>query len=202
MQQHLLQVAYYRQKRMLIPVWPRLQDPRRSLHEVFHSSRADCSGRRPLLWRPAQAPDPRAVPWQLCFSEVALFRMVPGKIKMPLFLPVKCSYFSKRVSWFIFFFLFLNATDFFFFNQCSRSCGGGEKTRESSCVNGFGHRLDDQQCQVLPRVMLGNCNEFPCPSWVTSEWSEVTLNTCQKNCCHVLLGKFTVQDCKSQMCLS
>ncbi|XP_057647833.1 A disintegrin and metalloproteinase with thrombospondin motifs 20 [Chionomys nivalis] len=64
-------------------------------------------------------------------------------------------------------------------SQCSRSCGGGEKTRESYCVNGFGHRLDDRQCQVLPRVMLGNCNEFPCPSWVTSEWSECPA-TCGK----------------------
>ncbi|KAK7817013.1 hypothetical protein U0070_014356 [Myodes glareolus] len=64
-------------------------------------------------------------------------------------------------------------------SQCSRSCGGGEKTRESYCVDGFGHRLGDRQCHVLPRVMLGNCNEFPCPSWVTSEWSECPA-TCGK----------------------
>ncbi|EGW14869.1 A disintegrin and metalloproteinase with thrombospondin motifs 20 [Cricetulus griseus] len=63
--------------------------------------------------------------------------------------------------------------------QCSRSCGGGEKTRESYCVNGFGHRLDERECQELPPVMLGNCNEFPCPSWATSEWSECPA-TCGK----------------------
>ncbi|XP_033619477.1 A disintegrin and metalloproteinase with thrombospondin motifs 20 isoform X5 [Fukomys damarensis] len=62
-------------------------------------------------------------------------------------------------------------------SQCSRSCGGGEKSRESYCVNNFGHRLADRECQELPRVMLENCNEFSCPIWVTSEWSEC-LVTC------------------------
>ncbi|XP_034372581.1 A disintegrin and metalloproteinase with thrombospondin motifs 20 isoform X1 [Arvicanthis niloticus] len=64
-------------------------------------------------------------------------------------------------------------------SQCSRSCGSGEKTRESYCVNGFGHRLAERECQELPRVVLGTCNEFPCPSWATSEWSECPV-TCGK----------------------
>ncbi|KAL1767546.1 A disintegrin and metalloproteinase with thrombospondin motifs 20 isoform X2, partial [Sigmodon hispidus] len=64
-------------------------------------------------------------------------------------------------------------------SQCSKSCGVGEKTRESYCVNGFGHRIDERECQEIPRVMLANCNEFPCPSWVTSEWSECPA-TCGK----------------------
>lgn len=103
---------------MLIPVWPRLQDPRRSLHEVFRSSRTGCSSGRPLLWWPAQAPGPRAVPWRLCFNEVAVFRMVPGKLETPLFSPIKCFYFPKKyifVKILIFFFLFLKATDFVLF---------------------------------------------------------------------------------------
>ncbi|XP_021098765.1 A disintegrin and metalloproteinase with thrombospondin motifs 20 isoform X2 [Heterocephalus glaber] len=64
-------------------------------------------------------------------------------------------------------------------SQCSRSCGGGEKSRESYCVNNFGHRLAERECQELPRVMLENCNEFSCPIWATSEWSEC-LVTCGK----------------------
>ncbi|XP_063110653.1 A disintegrin and metalloproteinase with thrombospondin motifs 20 isoform X1 [Cavia porcellus] len=64
-------------------------------------------------------------------------------------------------------------------SQCSRSCGGGEKTRESYCVNNFGHRVADRECQELPRVLLENCNEFSCPSWAISEWSEC-LVTCGK----------------------
>ncbi|GAB1299762.1 A disintegrin and metalloproteinase with thrombospondin motifs 20 [Apodemus speciosus] len=64
-------------------------------------------------------------------------------------------------------------------SQCSRSCGGGERTRESYCINGFGHRLAEGECRELPRAVLENCNEFPCPSWATSEWSECPV-TCGK----------------------
>lgn len=75
---------------------------------------------------------------------------------------------------------FLCVSTFFlfcFFNQCSRSCGGGERSRQSYCMNNFGHRLADRECQERPQGTIENCNEFPCPSWATSEWSEVTLNT-------------------------
>ncbi|XP_057347391.1 A disintegrin and metalloproteinase with thrombospondin motifs 20 isoform X3 [Manis pentadactyla] len=68
-------------------------------------------------------------------------------------------------------------------SQCSRSCGGGERSRESYCVNGLGHRLADRECQELPRVMREICNEFSCPIWATSEWSE----------CLVTCGKGTAQ---------
>ncbi|XP_060513873.2 A disintegrin and metalloproteinase with thrombospondin motifs 20 isoform X1 [Panthera onca] len=68
-------------------------------------------------------------------------------------------------------------------SQCSRSCGGGERSRESYCINNFGHRLANRECQELPRVTTENCNEFSCPSWATSEWSE----------CHVTCGKGTKQ---------
>ncbi|XP_008824822.1 A disintegrin and metalloproteinase with thrombospondin motifs 20 isoform X2 [Nannospalax galili] len=64
-------------------------------------------------------------------------------------------------------------------SQCSRSCGGGERTRESYCINNFGHRLAERECQALPRVILENCNRFSCPSWATSEWSECPV-TCGK----------------------
>uniref|UniRef100_A0A8C0P5N1 ADAM metallopeptidase with thrombospondin type 1 motif 20 n=1 Tax=Canis lupus familiaris TaxID=9615 RepID=A0A8C0P5N1_CANLF len=64
-------------------------------------------------------------------------------------------------------------------SQCSRSCGGGERSRESYCVNNFGHHVASRECQELPRVTTENCNEFSCPSWATSEWSEC-LVTCGK----------------------
>ncbi|XP_011366634.1 A disintegrin and metalloproteinase with thrombospondin motifs 20 [Pteropus vampyrus] len=64
-------------------------------------------------------------------------------------------------------------------SQCSRSCGGGERSRESYCINNFGHRLADRECQDLPQVTIENCNEFSCPSWAASEWSEC-LVTCGK----------------------
>ncbi|XP_063528717.1 A disintegrin and metalloproteinase with thrombospondin motifs 20 isoform X6 [Pongo pygmaeus] len=64
-------------------------------------------------------------------------------------------------------------------SQCSRSCGGGERSRESYCMNNFGHRLADNECQELSRVTRENCNEFSCPSWAASEWSKC-LVTCGK----------------------
>ncbi|XP_073078437.1 A disintegrin and metalloproteinase with thrombospondin motifs 20 isoform X4 [Manis javanica] len=64
-------------------------------------------------------------------------------------------------------------------SQCSRSCGGGERSRESFCVNGLGRHLADRECQELPRVMREICNEVSCPIWATSEWSEC-LVTCGK----------------------
>ncbi|KAF6117232.1 ADAM metallopeptidase with thrombospondin type 1 motif 20 [Phyllostomus discolor] len=64
-------------------------------------------------------------------------------------------------------------------SQCSRSCGGGERSRESYCMNNFGHRLADRECQERPQGTIENCNEFSCPSWATSEWSEC-LVTCGK----------------------
>ncbi|XP_019508609.1 PREDICTED: A disintegrin and metalloproteinase with thrombospondin motifs 20, partial [Hipposideros armiger] len=64
-------------------------------------------------------------------------------------------------------------------SQCSRSCGGGERSRDAYCINNFGHRLADRECQELPQVTIENCNEFSCPTWATSEWSEC-LVTCGK----------------------
>ncbi|XP_045143176.1 A disintegrin and metalloproteinase with thrombospondin motifs 20 [Echinops telfairi] len=60
---------------------------------------------------------------------------------------------------------------------CSRSCGRGERSRDSYCINHFGHRLADRECQALPRAIIESCNDFSCPSWATSEWSEC-LTTC------------------------
>lgn len=57
--------------------------------------------------------------------------------------------------------------------QCSRSCERGIRTREAFCLNNLGRHLPDRECQELPRVVTESCNEFLCPSWSASEWSEV-----------------------------
>ncbi|XP_058511803.1 A disintegrin and metalloproteinase with thrombospondin motifs 20 isoform X2 [Ochotona princeps] len=64
-------------------------------------------------------------------------------------------------------------------SQCSRSCGGGERTRESVCVDTAGHRLADRACRDLPRTTSERCAEVSCPRWATSEWSE-----CSATCGH------------------
>uniref|UniRef100_A0A8B9M7D3 Peptidase M12B domain-containing protein n=1 Tax=Accipiter nisus TaxID=211598 RepID=A0A8B9M7D3_9AVES len=58
-------------------------------------------------------------------------------------------------------------------SECSRSCERGVRTREAFCMNNLGRHLPDRECRELPRVVTQSCNEFLCPSWSVSEWSEV-----------------------------
>ncbi|XP_034983887.2 A disintegrin and metalloproteinase with thrombospondin motifs 20 isoform X1 [Zootoca vivipara] len=64
-------------------------------------------------------------------------------------------------------------------SECSRSCGRGARTREAFCMNNFGRRLADRECHKLPKIITESCNEFLCPSWTTSDWSECPV-TCGK----------------------
>ncbi|KAM6437992.1 A disintegrin and metalloproteinase with thrombospondin motifs 20 [Liasis olivaceus] len=64
-------------------------------------------------------------------------------------------------------------------SECSRSCGKGARTREAFCMNNFGRRLTDRECHGLPKIITQSCNEFLCPSWMASDWSECPV-TCGK----------------------
>ncbi|XP_053880611.1 A disintegrin and metalloproteinase with thrombospondin motifs 20 isoform X2 [Malaclemys terrapin pileata] len=68
-------------------------------------------------------------------------------------------------------------------SECSRSCERGIRTREAFCMNNFGRRLADRECHELPRILTQNCNEFLCPNWATSDWSECPV-TCGKGMRH------------------
>nr|XP_027312792.1 A disintegrin and metalloproteinase with thrombospondin motifs 20 isoform X5 [Anas platyrhynchos] len=68
-------------------------------------------------------------------------------------------------------------------SECSRSCERGVRTREAFCLNNLGRHLPDRECQELPRVVTQSCNEFLCPSWSVSEWSECPV-TCGKGMKH------------------
>uniref|UniRef100_A0A8D0GRT1 ADAM metallopeptidase with thrombospondin type 1 motif 20 n=1 Tax=Sphenodon punctatus TaxID=8508 RepID=A0A8D0GRT1_SPHPU len=68
-------------------------------------------------------------------------------------------------------------------SECSRSCERGIRTREAFCMNNFDRRLADRECHDLPRIATQSCNEFLCPNWATSEWSECPV-TCGKGMRH------------------
>ncbi|KAG8439752.1 hypothetical protein GDO86_005793, partial [Hymenochirus boettgeri] len=68
-------------------------------------------------------------------------------------------------------------------SQCTKSCGRGMQTREAFCMSNFLHRLSDSECKGHQKVISRNCNEFSCPVWYTSEWSEC-LVTCGKGTKH------------------
>ncbi|KAM8974414.1 A disintegrin and metalloproteinase with thrombospondin motifs 20 [Pelodytes ibericus] len=62
-------------------------------------------------------------------------------------------------------------------SQCSKTCERGMQVREAYCMNNFGRRLADQECNEHHKVVMQNCNEHACPVWSASEWSEC-LVTC------------------------
>lgn len=71
-------------------------------------------------------------------------------------------------------------------------------------MNNFGRRLADKECNEFPKIVTQECNEFLCPSWVTSDWSEVThmhlsfffhSGSSSVNTVH-LLGHVKMQDCQ------
>ncbi|XP_051651320.1 A disintegrin and metalloproteinase with thrombospondin motifs 20 isoform X1 [Manacus candei] len=68
-------------------------------------------------------------------------------------------------------------------SECSRSCARGVRTREAFCMNNLGRRLPDRECQELPKVVTQSCNEFLCPSWSVTDWSECPV-TCGKGIKH------------------
>ncbi|XP_072124224.1 A disintegrin and metalloproteinase with thrombospondin motifs 20-like isoform X1 [Mobula birostris] len=82
-------------------------------------------------------------------------------------------------------------------SQCSKSCGGGVRTREAYCMNNLGRHLVDRECNEHQSVTSQPCSEFPCPEWTASQWSEC-LVTCGKGTRHrqvsCLLNNEQLQD--------
>eukprot|EP00062_Callorhinchus_milii_P009908 gi/632954349/ref/XP_007892911.1/ PREDICTED: A disintegrin and metalloproteinase with thrombospondin motifs 20 [Callorhinchus milii] len=68
-------------------------------------------------------------------------------------------------------------------SQCSKTCERGVRTREAYCMNNLGRRLVDRECNKQQNVISQRCNEFSCPDWTASEWSEC-LVTCGKGTRH------------------
>ncbi|KAI4905651.1 hypothetical protein NFI96_011351 [Prochilodus magdalenae] len=68
-------------------------------------------------------------------------------------------------------------------SECSTSCGGGTRTRDSYCMNNLGRRLVERECSEFQRVVTEPCNDIPCPEWSVSEWTECMV-TCGKGVRH------------------
>ncbi|XP_078504179.1 A disintegrin and metalloproteinase with thrombospondin motifs 20 [Lissotriton helveticus] len=64
-------------------------------------------------------------------------------------------------------------------SKCSRTCGTGMKSRDAYCMNNFGQRVADGECNEHQKISKQNCNDLSCPEWTTSDWSEC-LVTCGK----------------------
>ncbi|XP_031421068.1 A disintegrin and metalloproteinase with thrombospondin motifs 20 [Clupea harengus] len=65
--------------------------------------------------------------------------------------------------------------------ECTQTCGGGRRTRLVVCQRPNGHRLNDQNCDVLDKPPdVEPCNHQPCPgsaSWHRRPWKPCSV-TC------------------------
>ena len=55
--------------------------------------------------------------------------------------------------------------------ECSKTCGGGTRNKQSSCKTSYGKQVDDSKCSgTKPLAKLEVCNTQDCP--LPSEWRE------------------------------
>ncbi|CAI4221397.1 unnamed protein product [Auanema sp. JU1783] len=60
---------------------------------------------------------------------------------------------------------------------CSVTCGSGVSTRNASCLDDRGRRIDETLCGLQTEKLMRNCVQHPCPRWVYGHWSE-----CSRSC--------------------
>ncbi|KRT81997.1 hypothetical protein AMK59_4945, partial [Oryctes borbonicus] len=62
-------------------------------------------------------------------------------------------------------------------SQCSKSCGGGTKTRTAICVDDRNNTIDESHCYSKKKYIEHTCNNKRCPTWTYADWT-----TCSKPC--------------------
>jgi len=67
------------------------------------------------------------------------------------------------------------------YGECSKTCGGGTKTRTVVCQNAQGATVPDSNCPTPKPATSAPCNESPCPPDPTYDWA-VTPGMCSKQC--------------------
>lgn len=70
--------------------------------------------------------------------------------------------------------VFMPTDTHLFVLQCSKSCGGGTRRRGAVCRKAGEAGGDESKCSQRDKLAIQPCNEFLCPQWKTSDWSEVS----------------------------
>lgn len=67
------------------------------------------------------------------------------------------------------------------YGDCSKTCGGGTKTRAVICQNQNGSNVADSLCPQPKPATSASCNNDDCPPQITYAW-QVTPGLCSKEC--------------------
>ena len=70
---------------------------------------------------------------------------------------------------------------YFYYTQCSATCGSGAQYREAKCVDMTGAIMADGDCDPDAQVLAQSCNNEPCPIWVAGSWTGVSNNSNSNN---------------------
>ncbi|KAL9972526.1 hypothetical protein ACROYT_G018849 [Oculina patagonica] len=65
-------------------------------------------------------------------------------------------------------------------DECSVSCGGGQRNRKTYCAGEDKRKVDDSLCEDAPPAAWKDCNVEPCPShfkWHVGDWAD-----CSRTC--------------------
>ncbi|XP_046582334.1 A disintegrin and metalloproteinase with thrombospondin motifs 9-like [Haliotis rubra] len=59
-----------------------------------------------------------------------------------------------------------------YWSKCTKTCGGGNQTREAQCVNEDAHVVDNRHCEDKHKEpLVQSCNEVPCAQWRSGAWT-------------------------------
>ncbi|XP_078678214.1 A disintegrin and metalloproteinase with thrombospondin motifs 9-like isoform X2 [Branchiostoma floridae x Branchiostoma belcheri] len=86
-------------------------------------------------------------------------------------------------------------------SECTRTCGGGSRFRDASCLDSSGNPVSHDECDASNRIVDQICNDHACPQWVVNDWTGCSV-TCgdgvrhRQAFCHNGVQEVDVSDCE------
>ncbi|XP_078594813.1 A disintegrin and metalloproteinase with thrombospondin motifs 9-like isoform X2 [Branchiostoma floridae x Branchiostoma japonicum] len=87
-------------------------------------------------------------------------------------------------------------------SECTRTCGGGSRFRDASCLDSGGNPVSHDECDTSSRVVDQVCNDRACPQWVVNDWTGCSV-TCgdgvrhRQAFCHNGVQEVELSDCET-----
>eukprot|EP00058_Branchiostoma_floridae_P021139 XP_002606629.1 hypothetical protein BRAFLDRAFT_209557 [Branchiostoma floridae] len=87
-------------------------------------------------------------------------------------------------------------------SECTRTCGGGSRFRDASCLDSGGNPVSHDECDASSRIVDQVCNDRACPQWVVNDWTGCSV-TCgdgvrhRQAFCHNGVQEVELSDCET-----